>query len=100
MTYYVAVDDNALHTSSTNIAEALQRLFEVYYVLDLAYDVHMKDFFQLLENLMGMKTVPAVPVQSLIASIQYYHDNPHISIPRMLIFRLFIILMRFHFRIN
>lgn len=52
----------------------------------------MKDFFQLLENLMGMKTVPAVPVQSLIANIQYYHDNPHINIPRMLTFRLFIIL--------
>jgi hypothetical protein len=52
--------------------------------LDLAYDVHMKDFFQLLENLMGMKTVPAVPVQSLIANIQYYHDNPHINIPHLL----------------
>uniref|UniRef100_A0A914P6I4 Uncharacterized protein n=1 Tax=Panagrolaimus davidi TaxID=227884 RepID=A0A914P6I4_9BILA len=55
----------------------MQRLFELYYVLDLKYDFHMKDLFQLLEYLMGMKTVPGVGVKKLAAAIQHFYDNPN-----------------------
>uniref|UniRef100_A0A914YUJ6 Uncharacterized protein n=1 Tax=Panagrolaimus superbus TaxID=310955 RepID=A0A914YUJ6_9BILA len=75
-TFFVAVDDFALHTASTNISQAMQRLFEVYYVLDLVYDAAMKDLFGLLEYLMNMKPAANLGVIKLAATLNDCLKNP------------------------
>uniref|UniRef100_A0AC34GVC5 C2H2-type domain-containing protein n=1 Tax=Panagrolaimus sp. ES5 TaxID=591445 RepID=A0AC34GVC5_9BILA len=57
-TYYVIVDEFALQIPSANFSDALQCLFEVYWVFDLQYDENNKQLLQFLEFLSDFSSTP------------------------------------------